>query len=255
MPEGLEAEIYRRAASELTGARITRVVVDSACGDHEQLNVLVGGRIEQVRRHGKHVLVETTLGVLGIHFGMTGRLVVDGVAPIESLEYGSARDDPRWDRLVITVDHRVMRVNDPRRWSRYVLDPDVSMLGVDLFESASKLRRALAGASHRSAPVKSVLLDQSVIAGIGNLIADEVLFSAGIRPSRPFKSCTEPDLAEIARSISSTVRRLDRRGGSHTGHTGPAVRAIGARCPKDGTPFERGSVAGRTTLWCPVHQR
>ncbi|MDA3014738.1 MAG: formamidopyrimidine-DNA glycosylase [Actinomycetota bacterium] len=255
MPEGLEAEIYRRAGEHLVGGRIEGITVDPACGDARSLAVLVGAQIESVRRIGKLVLVDTAAGVLGMHFGMTGRLVVDGSAPIEALEYGSARDDPRWDRLVLVVDGRVARVNDPRRWSRHTLDPDVSRLGVDIFAGAKNLRLRLDSVSHRTAAIKAVLLDQAVIAGIGNLIADEVLFTAGIDPARPFSSLDQSARAELARVISRVVRRLDRLGGSHMGVMGPAMRSVGGLCPKDGATFARGEVGGRTTLWCPVHQR
>ncbi|MGA1035618.1 MAG: DNA-formamidopyrimidine glycosylase family protein [Ilumatobacteraceae bacterium] len=255
MPEGLEAEIYRRAGEHLVGGRIEGITVDPACGDARSLAVLVGAQIESVRRIGKLVLVDTAAGVLGMHFGMTGRLVVDGAAPIEALEYGSARDDPRWDRLVLVVDGRMARVNDPRRWSRHTLDPDLSRLGVDIFAGARALRLRLDAVSHRSTSTKAVLLDQSVIAGIGNLIADEVLFIAGIDPARSFCSHDQPARAELARVISRVVRRLDRLGGSHMGVTGPAMRSAGGSCPNDGAAFARSEVAGRTTFWCPVHQR
>ena len=255
MPEGLEAEIYRRAADGLAGGRIDRVWVDPSCGDERELSTLVGARVEEIRRLGKHMLIDTSSGVLGVHFGMMGRLVLDGRAAIAALEYGSDRDDPRWDRLVMTVGGAIVRVNDPRRWSRYVLEPDTSRLGVDLFQPAKVLRLALDRAAHRRSPIKAVLLDQQLIAGIGNLIADEVLFTAGFAPSRRFDALDSAERADLARVISRTVRQLDRRGGSHTGATGPPVRAVGGRCPRDDSPFERGTVAGRTSLWCPVHQR
>lgn len=255
MPEGLEAEIYREAAVAFVGSQLTAVEVDSACGDPAELSMLIGATVLAARRQGKQVLLDTTNGVLGLHFGMTGRLIVDGQAPIDRLEYGARRDDPRWDRLIVRASHRTMRVNDPRRWSRYVIDPDTSKLGVDLFASTRDIRAAFHVVAHRSAPIKAVLLDQSVIAGIGNLIADEVCFVAGHDPRRPFSSLDRDERAALAAVTAKVVRRLRRLGGSHTGATGPAIRSVGASCPLDGTPFVRGDVAGRTTLWCPVHQR
>ena len=255
MPEGLEAEIYREAAAAFVGSKLTAVEVDSACGDPVALSTLLGSTVMAARRHGKQVLLDTTHGVLGLHFGMTGRLIVDGAAPIDRLEYGAHRDDPRWDRLIVRAAQRTLRVNDPRRWSRYVIDPDTSRLGVDLLASTRELRTALHAVAHRSAPTKAVLLDQSVIAGIGNLIADEVCFVAGCDPRRPFASLNPDERAAMAAVVAKVARRLRRLGGSHMGATGPAIRAAGANCPLDGTPFVRDEVAGRTTLWCPVHQR
>jgi formamidopyrimidine-DNA glycosylase len=255
MPEGLEAEIYREAAVALVGSQLTAIEVDLACGDPVALSALIGSTVLAARRHGKQVLLDTTKGVLGLHFGMTGRLIIDGSAPIEHLEYGARRDDPRWDRLTVRSLDRTMRVNDPRRWSRYVIDPDISKLGVDVLASTREIRSALHAVAHRSAPVKAVLLDQSVIAGIGNLIADEVCFVAGYDPRRPFASLDRDERAALAAVVATVARRLRRLGGSHMGATGPAIRSVGANCPLDGTPFVRDHVAGRTTLWCPVHQR
>ena len=106
MPEGLEAEIYRRSAGRVAGRRIERVVVDQRQAMASELERELPGRIVAgARRRGKHVLVDLDDGrSLGLHFGMTGRLVVDGVSAIDRLEYASGRDDPAWNRLVVTFD-------------------------------------------------------------------------------------------------------------------------------------------------------
>jgi formamidopyrimidine-DNA glycosylase len=254
MPEGLEAEIHRRAAEVLVRRRINVADVDPACGDPRIISSLVGARVLGVGRAGKHVIVRTTAGDLGLHFGMTGRLIVDGVPAMGDLEYGSNRDDPAWDRFTLTAGRVTVRVNDPRRWSRYVLDPDVSALGVDLLAPETHLAAALQSVRRRRAPVKAVLLDQSVIAGIGNLIADEVLFTAGIDPRTPFADLDD-ELRE--RLLAALVRRpaeMLAAGGSHTGVLGPPVRRPSGCCPLDGSPLERATVGGRTTFICPVHQ-
>ena len=85
----------------------TQVVIDA----------VRGATIEAVRRIGKLLLVDTDRSVIGIRFGMTGRLLVDGVGPIDALEYGPNRDDRRWDRLVLRfADGRLLTVNDARRF-------------------------------------------------------------------------------------------------------------------------------------------
>lgn len=254
MPEGLEAEIYRSAAATLVGRKVTAISVDSLCGDEHQLRSVINGRIEDVARHGKFVDIVTTRGVIGMHFGMTGRLIVDELAAIDRLEYGSARDDRRWDRIILQCGNSVIRVNDPRRWSRYSLDPDHSSLGIDLLSSKRALATALRSASHRTSAVKGVLLDQHLIAGLGNLLADEVLFDAAIDPARSFDSLSEQNHLTLTESIFRVVRTLGRRGGSHTGRVGPAIRRVGALCPIDGVELQRRTIAGRTTFSCPVHQ-
>jgi formamidopyrimidine-DNA glycosylase len=103
------------------------------------------------------------------------------------------------------------------------------------------------------APVKGVLMDQSRIAGLGNLLVDEVLWRAGIDPARPARDLDRNERRRVHRAISRTVRMTLERGGSHTGDHMPQ-RFPGGVCPKDGTPYERRTVAGRTTFSCPKHQ-
>ncbi len=252
MPEGLEAEIYARAARAVVGRRVTSIVVDPLCGDRDQLGMLVGAKVTRVRRHGKHVLVDTTKGALGMHFGMTGRLIVDGAAAIEQLEYGARRDDPAWDRLIVRFDDGEMRVSDPRRFSRHRIDP-VLDLGVDLLAPVGEIAAALDGVARRRGPVKGVLLDQRVIAGLGNLCVDEVLFHAGVDPLTPMREVADRDaLAEV---IGEMMPSMLTAGGSHTGDTGPGHREGDGRCALDGTPLVRSTVAGRATVSCPMHQR
>ena len=252
MPEGLEAEIYARAARAVVGRRVASIVVDPLCGDRDQLGMLVGAKVTRVRRHGKHVLVDTTKGALGMHFGMTGRLIVDGAAGIEKLEYGARRDDPAWDRLIVRFDDGEMRVSDPRRFSRHRIDP-VLDLGVDLLAPVGEIAAALDGVARRRGPVKGVLLDQRVIAGLGNLCVDEVLFHAGVDPSTPMREVADRDaLAEV---IGEMMPSMLTAGGSHTGDTGPGHREGDGRCALDGTRLVRSTVAGRATVSCPMHQR
>ena len=121
---------------------------------------------------------------LELFFGMTGRVIINDVAPIGALRYGPSSERPEWDRLKLTTDVGSLRVNDPRRWARFTLNPDWSTLGVDFISDAHQLDDVLDRQQRRTAAVKSVLLDQRVIAGLGNMLVDEVLFSAGIDPCR-----------------------------------------------------------------------
>jgi formamidopyrimidine-DNA glycosylase len=255
MPEGLEAEIYRRAAEHAVGRTVADVVVD----DHQTMafelrNALPGHVVVGARRHGKQVMVDLDGGaVLGLHFGMTGRLIVDDRAAIDQLEYASGRDDPAWDRLVITfIDGTTMRVNDPRRWATFTLDPDVRRLGPDAFDlTAEVLATRLA---RRTAAIKTLLLDQSVVAGFGNMLIDEVLWHAGVSPLRRADELGPDDLASIADATRALLPAMLARGGSHTGTIDPVVRANLPPCPRDGADLSRDTVGGRTTIWCRVHQ-
>jgi formamidopyrimidine-DNA glycosylase len=145
-----------------------------------------------------------------------------------------------------------LRVRDPRRLGGVELDPPVARLGPDaLALSPAELRAALAGAA---VPLKARLLDQSRLAGVGNLIADETLWRAGLSPLRPAGSLAPGELRRLHRQLQATLNDFLTRGGSHTGKLMPERRPGGV-CPKDGVPLRRATVGTRTTWWCPVHQR
>ena len=102
--------------------------------------------------------------------------------------------------------------------------------------------------------MKAVLLDQAAVAGLGNMLVDEVLWWAGIDPHRPAGTLTPDEVAELHRAIRRRLPVMLRRGGSHTGTLSPTRRA-GGMCPRDGGELRRDVVGGRTTVWCPAHQR
>jgi formamidopyrimidine-DNA glycosylase len=221
----------------------------------ERLGAALEGRpFAAARRIGKLLLLDTEGGpTLGLRFGMTGRLLVDGAAGVDHLEYSSLRDEPAWDRLRLRfADGGDLRVRDPRRLGGVLLDPDESRLGVDaLTVTAGRLGRVLAGSS---APLKARLMDQSRLAGVGNLTADEVLYRAGLDPARPAGSLSPAELRRLHRHLRATVDDLIAGGGSHTGVL-QSERVPEGRCPRDGTPLVRRTIGGRTSWSCPQHQR
>jgi len=258
MPEGLEAEIWRRSAQPLVGRRVASVWCDERVAPGGLGELLAGAEIRAIRRCGKVVLVDTDGPVVGLHFGMTGRLVVDGDAPIERLEYASGADRAEWDRLRLeTVPSKragpALRMNDPRRLGRISLDPQLTHLGPDLFSvTAQELE---AGLGRRRVAVKTALLDQRVVAGLGNLCADEVLFWAGVAPDRPADALDESDLESIAAACRDRLPLMLAAGGSTHGELSPGVRAEVGLCPLDGGHLRRASINGRTAVWCGIHQR
>lgn len=259
MPEILEVETYRRAAAGVVGRSVARVHAPDGWftkGDTtpDLLNaVLPGSRIADTRRIGKLLLLDTDGPVLGLRFGMTGRIVVDGAAPIEALIHASGNDDPSWDRFGVEFrEGGALLIRDPRRLGGVELDPDESRLGPDASAlTVARLRDALAGSS---APLKARLLDQSRIAGLGNLLVDETLWRASLAPGRPAGSLDTNEISRLLRAIRRTLAVLGERGGSHTGDLQPA-RVRGGSCPREGAELCREQVGGRTTYWCPVHQQ
>jgi formamidopyrimidine-DNA glycosylase len=217
-------------------------------------DAVTGATITAVRRRGKVVLV--ALGgapTVALRFGMTGRLLVAGTAAIERLEYGGTRDDPAWDRVVLELDDgRDVRVRDPRRLGGVHLDLDESRLGPDAAAiDADGLAAMLAGSS---APVKARLMDQHRLAGLGNLLCDELLWRAGIDPARQARSLGVDDVEALAAMLGPMLVELGARGGSHTGDL-HEERRPGGVCPRDGAELLRRRVGGRTTYSCPSHQR
>lgn len=255
MPELVEIELYRRLAESVVDRRVSGVVADDLwfLKRGAQPALVVGERVTAARRIGKLLLLDTTGPTLGLRFGMTGRLLVDGRAGLSDLEYGSNREVSSWDRFGMAFEGGgTLVIRDPRRLGGVEVDPDESLLGVDATEvTASQLAAALRASA---APVKARLMDQARIAGLGNLLVDEVLWRAGIDPARPAGALAPAEVRRLHRHVRGTVDALLAQGGSHLGRL-QVARVRGGRCPRDGEPLERRTVGGRTTYSCPRHQR
>jgi len=262
VPELIEVELYRQALDPLLGQTINGFdLSDSAFArpkgtPADAFAPLVGEPLRATSRRGKllslHVgALERDL-VLGVRFGMTGRLLLDGTGPIDELEYASQRNDPNWDRVILTIGTCKVSVRDQRRLGSIELDPDIDKLGVEATSiSTTELSNALRS---RSKAIKAVLLDQKLIAGLGNLLADETLWDSGFAPGRSANTFDNAELETLATGIRKTVAKLTKRGGSHTGDTFEA-RTEGATCPRDGSSMRHDTIGGRSTWWCPAHQR
>lgn len=279
MPELPEVESARQVIER--GALDRRIVdVDDhdtyECRPHapgEIKEALLERRIRAVHRRGKSMWCETTGlrsrdgegPLLGIHLGMSGRiLITDGAdGEDEGGDYqgssssgnqpsrGRARK-PEWYRFTLTfADGGTLRLFDKRRLGRVRLDPDLDALGPDAGEIGREEFRERVGRG--TAPLKARLLDQATLAGVGNLLADEVLWQTGIDPRRPAGELGTDELDELRRQLRASIRRAIRRGGVHTGEVIPA-RHKGGHCPRCGAEMQRATVGTRTTWWCPVEQ-
>jgi formamidopyrimidine-DNA glycosylase len=247
MPELPEAERARQAIERALHREI--VAVDDSdtyvCRPHapgEIAAALTGRRLTAAHRRGKFMWVETDDGGpdLGLHLGMAGRIAID--------------EPPagRWDRFVLEfADGGRLALHDRRRLGRAVIEPDFTHVGPDAGEVSRQEFRARIGRGN--APVKARLLDQTAISGVGNLLADEILWQAGISPRRRTGSLSDDELDQLRRATRRAIRNAIRRGGAHTGELNPE-RQAGGRCPRCGTELSRARIGGRTTYWCPVHQ-
>ncbi len=257
MPELLEIEMYRRGAARLVDRTITSIStpddwylkrVDAPA----LAEALTGVTIESLGRVGKLMLVETTAGTLGLRFGMTGILVIDDEPILAELEYSSKRLDPAWNRFALYFDAGgTMSMNDPRRLGGVELDPDLSMLGPDAWSASADTLVALFG-RYRVA-TKALLLNQRRLAGLGNLLVDELLWRAGISPLRPANEVPYDAVLALAELLPVMLDELYERGGSNCGDLF-SERHPGGRCPVDGTDLTHETIGGRSTWLCRTHQ-
>jgi formamidopyrimidine-DNA glycosylase len=246
MPELPEAERARAQIERALGREI--VAVDDSdvwvCRPHApgDFAVLVGRRLTSAHRRGKFLWAQTGGGPdLGLHLGMAGSIVLD------------RPPNPRgWDRFALSfAGGGRLALHDRRRLGRAVLEPDFSHVGPDAGEVSRPEFRARVGRGR--VPLKARLLDQSAIAGIGNLLADQILWQAGIAPHRASGDLDDAELDQLRRVARSVIRSAIRRGGAHTGEL-ITERVEGGRCPRCGAELRRATIGGRTTFWCPVEQ-
>jgi formamidopyrimidine-DNA glycosylase len=278
MPELPEVETVRRGLQRhLAGRRIERVEVGRErsvrrTSREAVIAGLAGTVVESAERRGKYLLLPLDSGdTCMIHLRMSGQVLLAAA--------GAPR--PPHTHVVLHLDdrHEAWFV-DPRTFGEVVVfDPDrvelelpeLARLGVDPIAEpfdAAVLRAAI---GRTSRALKPLLLDQNVVAGIGNIYADEILHRAGLRPDRPASSLDRARLVRLARSIVDVLTEAIDAGGSTLGDA-QYVDLMGAagsyqddhrvygrggeRCLTCGRGWVRRSVAGgRGTHWCPVCQR
>lgn len=260
MPEILEVESYRRLADKVVGARIARGWADAYAAKKlpsaaTWARATRGLTVEGTDRRGKLLLLATSGVTLGIRFGMTGVLLIEGEAGIDGLFYGPHGYQAKWVRGGLEfTDGRKLILHDPRRLARFELAPTLAAMGPDALTLTRRQFEGVLATRRGPGPaVKARLMDQSAIAGVGNLLADEALFRAGFDPRTPVGSLSVADRDALYRALRTTVRTLGRRGGSHTGDHMEA-RFPGALCPLDGAAMLSATIGGRTTYWCSRHQ-
>lgn len=269
MPELPEVETTRRSLlGDVVGARVVAVTVRErrlrrplAADFAERLR---GRRIAAIERRGKYLLFALDDGrVLLVHLGMSGSLCLTGTAALPV----------RHDHVAIALDNgRQLVFNDPRRFGlmrvgRHDELAELRALGPDPLAAAPTVDqwRVL---TRRRAPIKSVLMDQRRLGGIGNIYANEALFEAGIRPRRRAAGLTRAELARLADALRTVLERAVALGGSsisdyRDGNGNPGYFQIhhavydraGEPCGRCGSRIKRIVLGGRSTFYCPRCQR
>lgn len=252
MPELPDVEGFRRVLAEHTGEPIAGVAVLDAgvlrgVTARTLRDALRGHRFEEPRRHGKWLIAPAGGPVLLLHFGMTGSLTW----------HDAAEPRHRHDRVVWRLPGGELRYRDMRKLQGVHLDDAGEVLG-DLGPDALEVsRRDLAGLlSHRRGRLKPTLTDQTVIAGLGNLLADEICWRARVNPLRTASDLDAAEVAALHRALRRVLRdsvEAERVPPRRTWLTGARDRPDPV-CPRCGTPLCSRRVSGRRTVWCPACQ-
>jgi formamidopyrimidine-DNA glycosylase len=273
MPELPEVETVRRAlALELPGRRIAAVGGRSIAMrrplDVERLATLATGRrFLKPRRRGKYLLLDLDPpGLLLAHLGMSGHVqLVDAPSPLRNHTH-----------LRLDLDNgRQLRFVDPRRFGfvdwlesgAEITDPSLIVLGIEPLDPG--LAELLPPLFHaRRAPLKSLLLDQRLVAGIGNIYAVEALWRSGIHPRRAGNRTSLSRLTGLARSVREVLVEAISQGGTtlrdfagpegEVGYFSVKLNVYGRQgkpCKRCRTTIRSAIIGGRTTAWCPTCQR
>ena len=281
MPELPEVETVRRGlAPVMEGRRVVSLTqnrADLRFPFPERFAERVSGQtILRLGRRAKFLTVELSSGeVLVMHLGMTGRFTVSGHATARyKHETGT---DPAHDHVVIVLDsHDIVTYNDPRRFGfmelwpaeQFQSYPRLMAMGPEPLSnhfSAAYLDTALKG---KKAPIKAALLDQSVIAGLGNIYVCEALWRAKISPKRQSQSIPGQRAARLAPAINDVIAEAIEAGGSSISDFASASGELGyfqhrfavydregQPCPACGITIKRLVQSGRSTFYCPSCQR
>jgi len=274
MPELPEVETVRRSlAPRIVGRRIVGVVAEPVAlrmgVDPPAWRGLAGpAPLSALRRHGKYLIAEVGAAAAVLHLGMSGRLVLE-----EPHAPGA-----RHTHLRLRFEHGIeLRFVDPRRFGMAVVVPrgelarfaPLAALGVDALDDDAEATLLAAARSSR-APVRALLLDQGVLAGVGNIYANEALARAGIHPLRVASGLSRARVRRLAAAVREVLADALAAGGTTLADGGFADAAgasgtfavsldvygrEGEPCRRCGTRVRRLVSAGRSTYFCPRCQR
>ena len=275
MPELPEVETTRRGLlPHVAGRRIEHVLLRRADLrwpiPREVEELLPEQRIDDIRRRAKYLLLDTAAGSALLHLGMSGSLrVLADDTPVRA-----------HDHVDISLDSgRVLRFNDPRRFGCLLwqapgtthallagLGPEPLSDGFD--GAAFDGDYLFARSRGRTAPVKTFLMDQAVVVGVGNIYAAEALFQAGVSPLRAAGKVSRERYAALADAVKAILAHAITRGGttlrdfiSPDGAPGYFEQELsaygrgGAPCPRCGRAMKQATIGQRTTVWCTRCQR
>ena len=270
MPELPEVETTRRGlAPHVEGRRVSNVVLRRPDlrwpNPYEVVSLLPGQRVQAVRRRAKYLLLDTEAGSALLHLGMSGSLrVLPADTPVRTHDHVDIALEPLGRQGA-----RVLRFNDPRRFGCLLWQPPgqthelLADLGPEPLSDQFDGNYLFALSRGRSAPVKTFLMDQRVVVGVGNIYVAEALFAAGISPLRAAGKVSRERYHRLAEQIRRILAHAIERGGTTLrdfiapdgapGYFEQELSAYGRGgepCPRCGRPLKQASIGQRTTVWC-----
>jgi formamidopyrimidine-DNA glycosylase len=275
MPELPEVETYVRDLTPLlhnctvTGVTVLWPRIIAVPTVDEFMHAMIGQRFTSFGRRGKYMLLGLASGdTLIIHLRMTGRVTV----------YTQPVMPDKHTHVVLDLAHSgQMHYQDSRKFGRLwlVANPTTVLhkLGEEPFAAAFDVNYLAAKLAGRNAVIKALLLDQAVVAGVGNIYADESLFRAGIHPTRPGNTLTRDELTKLHDAIRSVLTHAIERHGSSLGQSSvqnyarpggeagefqgehKVFQRTGEPCLQCGQPIERIIITQRSTHFCPGCQQ
>ncbi|MEG0052340.1 MAG: bifunctional DNA-formamidopyrimidine glycosylase/DNA-(apurinic or apyrimidinic site) lyase [Comamonas sp.] len=274
MPELPEVEVTRRSfADRIAGAHI----VSAAMGKPLRwplgmtADALAGRQVLAVRRRGKYLLLDLSEGLLLIHLGMSGSLRFAG------LDEPALGDAGKHDHFDLQTTRGLLRLHDPRRFGAVVYVPSqqdalarklLDHLGMEPLEASFTFEAFREGLAASRTPIKQLLLSGSVVVGVGNIYASEVLFIAGIAPTMPAREVGPRKLRALHEAIRVVLAQAVEQGGTTLrdfsaangmeGHFQLQAKVYGRDglpCTKCGSPIQLLRQGQRSTFYCARCQK
>ena len=297
MPELPEVETIKRGLEGfIKGAKITRVSVLCEKSFIGPVEAVEGQKIKEIRRRGKALLIDLSNGItMMIHLRMTGQLIYRGenTDTMDLIESGHLKMNDTFagghptdsfftelpnkqTRVIFELEKGKLFFNDQRKFGFVKLietdevenDKFIKSLAKEPWEMEFEEFKANL-MRHKSQPIKATILDQKVIAGVGNIYADESLFFAGVHPKRETGTLTDKEISKLLEGVRETMQASINSGGSTMatyvkadGTKGDYLKLFakvfrreGEPCERCGTEIIKIRVAGRGTHLCPKCQK
>ncbi|MCX7796130.1 MAG: DNA-formamidopyrimidine glycosylase [bacterium] len=222
-------------------------------------NLLEDKMIKDVMRRGKWVLISLDEMYIAFHLRLNGYIFL--------VDYGEADS---YDCIILPVDGEYIHFGDPRRLAQMKITSEIDSLieelGVDPLSKDFTLEYLSKSLKKKRGNIKTFLMDQDIISGIGNTYADEILFWAKINPTRPCQSLSKEEIEALYNSIKNTLEEALKLGGTSTEEFTNLIsreksfepkvhRKEGDQCPICDTPIVMIKIGGRGTYYCPRCQK